>query len=264
MPAKPRPDRHIQSINVGFKLLQYLVESPHPLSLKELAQRSGMQSGHAFLYMASFLKVGVVRQNQETSRYDLGPFALNLGLAAMRRTDVVELAREPMYVLGSRTHQSVYLSVWGNRGPTMVAKVDAPQGSALQLAVGFVNSLLETSTGRLFLAFLPRGQTQALVAHELATGPQILKDAMTARDVDAVVERTLKAGFSTSDERRDDGYASVSAPIFDHASAIRATISLTGPRGAFERNADEYREAVLEGAARVSESLGRRVVRPPE
>ena len=216
-----------------------------------------MQSGHAYLYMASFVQIGLVKQDPATSRYDLGPLAFDIGLAAMRRADVIGLARDGMHELAAETGQSSFLAVWGNRGATIVAKVDAPQVTALQLSLGFVLSLLETATGRVFLTFLPHAQTRELLVAELAAGPQMWKTTFTPASVERTVAAVEKAGHAMSDPNRNDGYASVAAPIFDHAT-IRATITLTGPSGAFEKNASTYRTVVMRTAASISEQLGRR------
>jgi DNA-binding IclR family transcriptional regulator len=258
LPEKPRKDRHIGSINVGFRLIQALIDNGRARSLKELSDRTGMQSGHAFLYMASFLQVGLVSQDPVNSRYDLGPLAFDIGLAAMRRADVIALAKEPMVELAAQTNQSVFLSVWGNRGPTIVSKVDAPQVTALQLSLGFVLSLLETASGRVFLAHLPRAQTHSLLTAELAAGPQLWKTKFTAASVERNVAAILKAGFSTSDAKRNDGYASIAAPISDHAASIRAVVTLTGPHVAFEAHGHAFQAALTQTAASISEQLGLR------
>ena len=258
MAGREKPQRHIQSINVGFQLVQSLIDAPHPLSLKELCERSGLQTGHAFLYMTSFREVGLVRQDPTTSRYELGPLALDLGLAAIHRANVIDLAKDPMYGLEAQTDQSVLLTVWGNRGPTTVATVNGPHTGPLQLAVGYVMPLLETASGRVFLAYQPRSQTQALLAAEMRAGPTFLKTTFTAEFVEDIVTTTLAQGFSRSDPLRDDGFASIAVPIFDHASAIRASISLTGPKMSFEDHFDRYRDAVVGAASAISERLGAR------
>ena len=230
---------------------------PPDCLLPELCEGTGLQTGHAFLYMTSFREVGLVRQDAATSRYELGPLALDLGLAAMHRANVIDLAKDPMHALVAQTDQSVLLTVWGNRGPTTVATVNGPHTGPLQLAVGYVMPLLETASGRVFLSYLPHGQTQALLAAEMRAGPTFLKTTFTQEFVDRILATTLEHGFSRSDPLRDDGFASVAVPIFDHASVIRATISLTDPKNPFEEHFEEHRDAVV-GAA-ISERLGRRV-----
>jgi IclR family acetate operon transcriptional repressor len=68
----------------------------------------------------------------------------------------------------------------------------------------------------------------------------------------------LKAGVSRSDPNRDDGYASIAAPIFDHSKSMRAAITLTGPLGALEKNDEQFRLALIGAAATISQALGHR------
>ena len=54
----------------------------------------GMPAAKAHRYLASFMPAGLIEQHPESGRYDLGPFALELGLglAAMARLDPLALA----------------------------------------------------------------------------------------------------------------------------------------------------------------------------
>jgi DNA-binding IclR family transcriptional regulator len=47
------------------------------------------------------------------------PATLDLGLSALRRLDLVEISRDAMRMLSSQISESVFLSVWGNHGPTL-------------------------------------------------------------------------------------------------------------------------------------------------
>ena len=81
--AKPAANdgrRSIQSIEVGAPLLAALVEAGKPLTLRDLAAGAGMTSAKAHPYLVSFVRVGLVQQDPLTGQYELGPFALQMGL----------------------------------------------------------------------------------------------------------------------------------------------------------------------------------------
>jgi DNA-binding IclR family transcriptional regulator len=255
-----RKQRHIQSINVGFRLIEALIQTEQPLSLKDLAEQTEFSTGHAFLYMTSFLQLGLVSQDESTSRYDLGPLAFDLGLAAIRRADVVKLSEEPMRRLYADTGESVFLSVWGNRGPTIVNKLDGGHGMPVEIIIGFVLSLLETATGQVFVAYLPRLRTQRLVESALRAGPQVSNLSLTAARVEQIANRIRKAGFNSTGPHRRDNFASIAAPVFDHSGALRATLTLTGLRDNFEKRTQAYRTTVIKHAIELSEMLGYRPV----
>ena len=84
----------IQSVEVGFGLLQALGEAPGPLMLRDLARAANMSAAKAHRYLVSFQRLQLVVQDPASTRYDLGPAALKLGLAALERLDAVKLGRE--------------------------------------------------------------------------------------------------------------------------------------------------------------------------
>jgi DNA-binding IclR family transcriptional regulator len=49
--------------------------------LRDLAADTGMSAAKAHRYLVSYQRLGLVLQDAGTTRYDLGPAALNLGLA---------------------------------------------------------------------------------------------------------------------------------------------------------------------------------------
>ena len=73
----------IQSVEVGFTLLDALSRAAGPLMLRDLAAAAGMSAAKAHRYLVSFQRLGLVVQDPRTTRYDLGPAALHLGLASL-------------------------------------------------------------------------------------------------------------------------------------------------------------------------------------
>src|SRR6187551_97110 len=84
----------IQSVEVGFGLLDVLAKAPGPLMLRDLAAAAGMSAAKAHRYLVSFQRLELVAQDGSSTRYDLGPAALKLGLASLARLDAMKLARE--------------------------------------------------------------------------------------------------------------------------------------------------------------------------
>src|SRR5579864_3458057 len=97
----------IQSIEVGFRLLEVLTNEPRAMMLRDLAQRAGMSPAKAHRYLVSFLRLGVVSQDPLSGRYELGGFALQLGLARLARVDGVKLARIALAELRDRLDLTV-------------------------------------------------------------------------------------------------------------------------------------------------------------
>src|SRR5882724_3489578 len=157
----------VQSIEVGAALLRLLAKGDSPMKLTDLAAVAGMSTSRAHKYLTSFVRCGLVRQNQPSGRYGIGPLAAELGFAALRNMDVVEFAQDTLDDLRDQLQTVTSLTVWANRGPTIVRRSVHEQSVSLVVQLGAVMSMLTSANGRVFLAFAPKEMTAPLIAAEL-------------------------------------------------------------------------------------------------
>jgi DNA-binding IclR family transcriptional regulator len=245
--------RSIQSIEVGFALIKALERAEGSLTLKELALRAGMPPSKAHFYLVSFKRVGLVAQNHETGQYLLGRYALDLGLSALRRLDLVEIAQEAMRTLSSEIGESVFLSVWGNRGPTIVFKVDGPRRIPMTLQIGYVLPLLRSATGRIFLTYLPHALTENSLRDETLT---LSPKALAVFDAGSLRKRVADAGIAETGSLLNDGFTGVSAPIWNHQRELAGALTIITPTDAVDENAQRNVERLRDVAQVLSRALG--------
>lgn len=254
--------RGIQSIEIGSALLLELARKVQPAALKDLAKGAGMSTGKAHPYMVSFLKVGFVNQT-EGGQYELGPLALQLGLAKLQRMDPVKEASLEIENLANETGQSVAIAVWGNLGPTIVRMEEPVQPLHVNLRTGTVMSLTNTATGRLFAAYMPPKVVEQLLGEELArfaygSG----QDAPVGRDA---LERSLaeirKHGLSRTQGHPIPGIDALCAPVFDSAGHIVLGVLVMGPSATFDA---QYDGAIAKPLLRCAGEISRRVGRPSD
>lgn len=248
--AADKGQRYIQSILVGFRLIRVLQESGTKLSLKRLAQLAGMSPSNAHLYLVSFGRLGLVVQDPITTYYGLGPYAIDLGLAAIRQLDVSDLARGALEALSEELGQSVYLSVWANKGPTIILKFDAHLNVPLAIRIGYVLPLGSSATGQVFVAHLSEREIEPILAQEL---PSLAARRKRVADVKRAVTRD---GIGMSDSSLFEGFGAVSAPVFDHDNRIAASITVLGPLTALDVSPDgKAATAARQAAAKLTQSL---------
>jgi len=80
----------VQSLEIGMQILQAILSWHRNMMLKEIAAVVGMPASKIHRYLVSMVCTGLVEQEMSGSRYNLGPFALNVGLVAMDRLDRVK------------------------------------------------------------------------------------------------------------------------------------------------------------------------------
>jgi DNA-binding IclR family transcriptional regulator len=251
--------RGIGSVEVGGQLLRVLTECAGPMMLRDLAQSAGMTAAKAHPYLVSFVRLGLVEQNRGTGRYELGPLALQMGLASMRRLDPVRIGSEAIADLVLSINQTVSLSIWGNHGPTVIRIEEGTGAVHVNMRVGSIMSLLGTATGRVFAAFLPPKMIETFIASGVG-GASVGDDAanrMSRKQIDAAVAEVREKGLSRAIERPIPGVNAFSAPVFDHSGSIALVITAIGPSGTFDTSWESPIAAELRKyAATVSGRLG--------
>ena len=258
--SEEKPPRSgIQSIEVGFRLLEVLTNEPRAMMLRDLAQRAGMSPAKAHRYLVSFLRLGVVAQDPLSGRYELGGFALQLGLARLARVDGVKLARIALAELNDALDVTVGIAVWGNQGPTVVHWMESSYPAKAALKLGDVMPMLSSATGLLFAAYLPRSKTRPMIERELHDAGH-RSPGGAPRTADAL-ERTLA-------EVREHGAARVEGmllptihafctPVFDATGSLALGLIALGHEGAFDIRWDgEIATALRECARKLSYELG--------
>jgi DNA-binding IclR family transcriptional regulator len=249
----------IQSIEVGFRLLEVLTLERRAMMLRDLALAAGMSAAKAHRYLVSFLRLGLVAQDPVTGRYELGGFALQMGLARLARVDGVKLARIALSALREQIDQTVGIAVWGNQGPTVVHWMESSHPAKASLKLGDVMPLLSSATGLIFSAYLPRSKTAAMLE-------QALDDArkQQRRDVPQTpeqLERVL-AEVRSHQAARVEGMLlptihAFAMPVFDALGDLALCLIALGHEGLFDiRWGGEVDRALRECANRLSYELG--------
>jgi DNA-binding IclR family transcriptional regulator len=226
----------IQSIEVGFKLLQALAVSPRAMMLRDLAAAAEMNPAKAHRYLVSFQRLGMVAQDPVGGRYDLGPFALQLGLAGLNRLDPVKKARPILSQLRDEIEQTVGIAVWGNHGPTIVHWEESSHPVTVSLRLGDVMPMLNSATGRLFGAYLPRRQTLPLIERELKERQQdeVPDLPRTLADYDVVCAEVRAHGAARIRGGVLPGINAISMPVFDANGHVSMALIVLGAQSVFD------------------------------
>jgi DNA-binding IclR family transcriptional regulator len=226
----------IQSVEVGFGLLQALGEAPGPLMLRDLARAANMSAAKAHRYLVSFQRLALVVQDAASTRYDLGPAALKLGLASLSRLDAVKLARERVALLMEEIGHTLALAVWGNHGPTIVHWEESPQAVTVNLRLGDVMPLLSSATGLCFAAHAPKEAIAPMLKEELARAQKQGRADMptSMAEVRAQLEAVRKRGASRVVDTLLPGIVGFCVPVFDSDGHMALGMVALGPQGTFD------------------------------
>lgn len=223
MKQKRDKRRGIQSVDASAAILNVFTESDGPKSLSAVAKGAGFPSSTAHRYLVSLQRSGFVFQNPVTGFYDLGPAALRMGLAAMRRLDAIGFAEDAARATTAETGETSFVSVWSERGPTIIRWFPGDNPIITTAGIGAVLPIVGSSTGRLFAAHLERPATRKFITRELQLRLYGVSNQMA---LEKLLKNARNDGFSAIDGLIVTGLRAVAAPILDLQGHIQATVTL--------------------------------------
>jgi len=232
---KNTPDRRqkVQSIEVGMKILLALMRIGPRAPLLRIAQAAAMPPSKAHRYLKAFIASGFVNQDPPSGHYQLGPAAMAIGLAAIGSLDVVNVSGRPLAELRDEINQSCTLSVWGNKGPTVVRIEVAASATVLTTRIGTVTPVLTTASGLAFATFQIDDQVRQMMDREAA---ELIRRGR--KDLLESAERSIlqarKTGLAAATNTLTPGVSGISAPIFDHQRNVAAVMTVFGPTGSLD------------------------------
>ncbi|MDP2132447.1 MAG: IclR family transcriptional regulator, partial [Sulfuritalea sp.] len=224
-----------------------------------------MPAAKAHRYLVSFARTGLVTQDALSGRYDLGHFALELGLASLARLDAVRVATPVLDALGEEIGETVALAVWGNMGPTIVRWVDSRRPVSVNLRTGAVMPLLHSAIGLCFVTFFDSPLLQRRVDEDLqinARGADA-RAPLSRAQLDALTAEFRRHGMSRVTGSVIPGINAFCAPVFDREGRMALAIAGLGPAGNFPPDWNSpMAQAIGNAAQGISRQLGWRDAAP--
>jgi DNA-binding IclR family transcriptional regulator len=256
-PGMPRHENRTVAIQVlerAFALLDVLAAHQDPVSLKLIAEQTGLHPSTAHRILND-LTIGRYVDRPEAGSYRLGMRLLEMGNLVKARLDVRDAALAPMRELHKITHQPVNLSMrQGDEIVYIERAYSERSGMQVVRAIGGRAPLHLTSVGKLFLA---RDDTQRVRAYAARTGlAGHTRNSITdLTRLERELARVNQAGIARDDEELELGVRCMAAGILDDQGKLVAGLSISAPADRLE---DAWLDRLKATAAQISAALGHR------
>lgn len=247
----------VQSVETGMQVLSSLADLGGEETLGRIAEHLEMAPAKVHRYLASLIRAGFVERSLNNNRYALGGKALRIGLVALSRVEIIEVAHMELDRLRNSIDGSLLLAVWGTHGPTIVRWLESARPVTVNVRVGSNMPLLRSATGQVFAALLPRSMSQDLIKTELGEIGRLQGKAFTLSEVEERLEKVRQRGLGHTAGGVLPGVLALAAPIYDHNNQLAAVVTALGPAGHFD---DSFSGAtareLLNSSQKLSERLG--------
>ncbi len=250
IPRSEGQRRGIQSLETGLRVLSALAVGHGAQSLTSVGIRAGVSPSQTHRYLQSLIAAGMAVQN-EGARYNLGPSAIAVGIAALARLDAFACAEAALLRFTEETGRTSMISVWGEAGAVVVRWNAGTPPIYSSLALGSVLPLLHSAAGHVFLAFLTEVQTHDALAREMATD-----HATMPFDLVALRAHVRRFMLSDAAPMMLPGLRAIASPVFNLQGGLALVASCIATQ-AFDVEEDEAVATRLHAACKAAtEAVG--------
>ncbi|HWY19703.1 MAG TPA: IclR family transcriptional regulator [Candidatus Acidoferrum sp.] len=217
---------NITALQRGLRLLQLFSESPQGLAAKQVASRSRLPVSTVHRFLANLEASGFL--NCSGGVYHLGIACFAIGQAALGQLDIRRVSLPYLRELNRQTRETIHLTVRHGLTAVYVEKLDSPEQLRIHSRIGAAVPLYCTAVGKVMLAYMPDDERERSL-------PQLGLKRLTPntvgnlQELEAELYRVRKNGYACDLEEHEPHIRCVAAPIWDHAGAVNASLSITAP-----------------------------------
>jgi IclR family KDG regulon transcriptional repressor len=218
-----------QSLTHGIEILLLYDSSTPFLTVSEISKRLGYSQSKTYRLIRTFVKYGLIREDNGTARYSLGLNALRLGLLSQQQFNISVIARPFMKELSLLTKETVLLTAVNGTKGIVLDRVESEEpiryslfqpGASIPLHAGASSTIL--------MACLPEEEWDRIIEKEglkryfpqTITKPGQLK---------ARLREIRRRGYAFSDQEVDKDVRAVAAPILNGLGDLVGGLSVAGP-----------------------------------
>jgi DNA-binding IclR family transcriptional regulator len=241
------------AIDRALAVLGVLAEASQPMGVTEIARRVGLPKSVVHYHVSALVRNRYVEARPDR-RYGLGYAALRLGRGNYSNLELRARALPHMRALHHDTWETVTLSALVGHERVYVDQLVSPQEIKLTVELGRPLPLHAGASGRAILAHLADDAREAVLGQPL--------DRFTSETITDVgvmrsrLEEVRAAGVAISRSERQEGAASMAAPVFDN-HGVAGAVSVCGPDFRFDdESVERFRPLLKAAAAQLSRELG--------
>lgn len=226
--APPPSEPVSTSVDNALWLLQIVGERP-ALRVAEAAELLGVARSTAHRLLSSLRRRGFVMQDRPNGAYRPGPALYEIGLAAVSRIDIREVARPVLEHLRDETQETASLAVLEGVTLRFLDCVESPRLVRVGNRTGVVRPAHATALGKAILAGLPR------VELERRYPGGVLPPAATAaaitqmKELEAELDETRRRGFAMNWGESADGVSAIAIALRDTVGQPLAGLGVSAP-----------------------------------
>ena len=249
----------VHSVVVTVKLLEFLAESGRPQRVTDIAAKLDMTKARVSRHLSTLTELGLVARMPDNSGYRLGLTLFRLSKAALDQYEITNIAYRYMAMLRNDIDETLLLAIPAGGDALIVSNISSSKSLGPRVVRGTRWTIPMSPTARLILAYSSDRIRERVLARrsEPAPGEVLAFDANEMRKKLGIIRKRF---YEYDSNAHDAGFATVTAPIFDHSEELQAALTVVmgsrGDPGKTSSGEIRYLKPVRETALEISRTLG--------
>ncbi len=249
----------VHSVVVTVKLLEFLAESGRPQRVTDIAASLNMTKARVSRHLSTLTDLGLVARMPDNSGYRLGLTLFRLSKAALDQYEITNVAYRYMVMLRNDIDETLLLAIPAGGDALIVSNISSNKTLGPKVVRGTRWTIPMSPTARLILAFSSDHIRERVLARrsERQTDQELAFNANEMRNKMKIVRSRF---YEYDADAHDAGFATVTAPIFDHSEELQAALTIVmssrGESGKTQSGDIQYLKPLRETVLEISRTLG--------
>jgi len=256
--AETKSTNVIQSLQVGFDILEIVAASGKPLKYNEIYEASGMTKSNLHKYLNTLTLAGFLYRDKSGGLYSLGSKLVEYGMKAVNQENVVERVMPFLQEINQACKNTVLLTTWSPNGPIVVRMVTNAEGLNIGAHIGTVLPIA-SAAGKVFAAFAEEPAIDGWKRKEWERLDEAKRESFL-KDIESVKEH----GIAFASEPLVSSISSIAVPIFNFEAKLLAAIVVVGFSNTIASGIEEMMsQYLIKMRNEISEAFGHKIRRAP-
>lgn len=244
----------IPNLGKAMKMLKVLTSAENGITAVELEKVLAIPRTTAFRILKTLAFEGMIEK--KGTRFYAGPGLMEIGVAALRRSQLREMAVPILHDLTRESQLTSHLAIPSGWHSLLIEVCDSPDPVRVASRPGTLADLHCSATGKLFLAYLWLDELdeffetirpQRRTSNTLVSPEQMRKEICKIR----------RLGYAVDEREYHPTVRCLAAPVRSYVGQVVAAIGVTGPSAIFTAmRIEEIAGYVCAAANKLSANIG--------
>ncbi len=247
-------DYNVRAVERALLILSCFDDEHTERGISEIAQVVDLHKATAHRIVTTLVNYGYLERADDGQKYRMGLELANLGFKVIRRMDLRREALPYMKQLVEEWDETCDLSIFDHGKVFYIEVIRSTHALTITASVGQRLPAHCTASGKIFLAYLPPAELDAILSEPLEAYTE--QTISSPNELRVEFKNIRRQGFAIDNEEYEVGVCAVAAPIFNRAGMVIAALGCPNPTS---RSTPERIERIAESFKQSAQAISHRM-----